>query len=90
MTDASQLIVIAEDEPKLAALLEGYLHRENFRTRIVNDGRFRSYAHQDAQQFNDLASFHRRKGRDDRPRGFGHAPVADAVGGVAHGCGGRA
>jgi two-component system response regulator BaeR len=39
MTDVSQLIVIAEDEPKLAALLESYLHREHFRTRIVSDGR---------------------------------------------------
>jgi two-component system response regulator BaeR len=39
MTESSQLIVIAEDEPKLAALLESYLRREHFRTRIVSDGR---------------------------------------------------
>jgi len=39
MNEPSQLIVIAEDEPKLAALLENYLHRDHFRTRIVGDGR---------------------------------------------------
>lgn len=39
MTQPSQLVLIAEDEPKLAALLASYLHHENFRTQIVNDGR---------------------------------------------------
>jgi two-component system, OmpR family, response regulator BaeR len=39
MTQPSQLVLIAEDEPKLAALLASYLLRENFRTQIVNDGR---------------------------------------------------
>ena len=39
MTEPSQLVVIAEDEPKLATLLANYLHREHFRTRLVSDGR---------------------------------------------------
>ena len=39
MNDPLQLVLIAEDEPKLAALLAGYLERERFRTRIVGDGR---------------------------------------------------
>ena len=39
MTQPSQLVLIAEDEPKLAALLASYLHRDHFRTQIVNDGR---------------------------------------------------
>ena len=38
MSDPTQLVLIAEDEPKLATLLESYLQRERFRTRTVNDG----------------------------------------------------
>src|SRR5262245_61231316 len=39
MNDPSPLVVIAEDEPKLSALLVNYLEREHFRTRTVSDGR---------------------------------------------------
>jgi len=35
----SPLVMIAEDEPKLAAVLVEYLAQENFRAKIINDGR---------------------------------------------------
>jgi len=39
MTIALPLVVIAEDEPKLAAVLADYLHQEQFSTKLVSDGR---------------------------------------------------
>lgn len=36
---AAPLVMIVEDEIKLASVLADYLHRENFRTKIVSDGR---------------------------------------------------
>jgi two-component system response regulator BaeR len=39
MTTALPLVVIAEDEPKLASVLEEYLYQERFRAKIVSDGR---------------------------------------------------
>jgi two-component system response regulator BaeR len=39
MSGLSPLVVIAEDEAKLAAVLADYLAKEQFRTKIVSDGR---------------------------------------------------
>ena len=39
MSAAPLLVLIAEDEAKLASVLEDYLHQQQFRARIVNDGR---------------------------------------------------
>ncbi len=39
MTTPSSLVLIAEDEAKLASVLADYLHQDQFRARIVNDGR---------------------------------------------------
>ena len=36
---AAPLVMIVEDEAKLASVLADYLHQENFRTKIVGDGR---------------------------------------------------
>ena len=35
----SDLILIVEDEPKLAALVQDYLHASGFRTEWLADGR---------------------------------------------------
>lgn len=39
MNSATSLVMIVEDEAKLASVLADYLHKESFRTKIVNDGR---------------------------------------------------
>lgn len=39
MNSATSLVMIVEDEAKLASVLADYLHKENFRTKIINDGR---------------------------------------------------
>ncbi len=35
---ASQLILVVEDEPNIAQVLEAYLRRDGFRTEVANDG----------------------------------------------------
>ena len=39
MNSATSLVMIVEDEAKLASVLADYLHKESFRTKIINDGR---------------------------------------------------
>ncbi len=35
---ASPLILVVEDEPHIAQVLEGYLRRDGFRTEVASDG----------------------------------------------------